>query len=192
MEEFPVIQTERLRLRELMARDITRIVQYANNPKIVEMTLSMPFPYEEKDAVSWLAEANQGFSKQTHYIFAICQLQANEFLGGIGIEVKKRFNRAEMGFWLGEPFWNSGYITEAVAAVLEFGFNDLELNKIIAFHMDKNPASGRVMTKNGMIKEGELVEHIRKDEEYIDVIQYRLTKQEFDRMNTSTDNNRGL
>ncbi|MCW9705831.1 GNAT family N-acetyltransferase [Fodinibius salsisoli] len=182
MKEFPVLETDRLRLRQLMARDIDRIVQYANNPKIEEMTLNMPFPYGEKDAVSWLATAHEGFSEERHYVFGICSLQTDKVMGGIGLKVNKRFNRAELGFWLGEPFWSKGYITEGVEAVLEFGFNELELNKIFAFHMVKNPASGKVMTKNGMVKEAELVEHIRKGEEYIDVVQYRLTRKEFNRM----------
>lgn len=183
MEKFPVLETDRLRLRRPMARDIPRIVQYADNPKIEEMTLSMPYPYREKDAVSWLATANRGFDEKNHYIFAICELPSDEFMGGIGLEINQRFNRGELGFWLGEPFWNNGYITEAVEAILNFGFSKLELNKIIAFHMIKNPASGKVMARNGMIKEGELAEHIRKGEEYIDVVQYRLTSQEFSQSN---------
>ncbi len=183
MEKFPVLETNRLRLRRPMVRDIARIVQYADNPKIEEMTLNMPYPYREKDAITWLETVNRGFDEQKHYIFAICKLPSDELMGGIGLKINQRFNRGELGFWLGEPFWNNGYITEAVQPILDFGFTALELNKVIAFHMDKNPASGRVMTKNGMIKEGELAEHIRKGKEYIDVVQYRLTKQEFNQRN---------
>jgi len=62
---------------------------------------------------------------------------------------------------------------------LEFGFEELGLHKIYAIHLDKNPASGRVMTKNGMIREAKLTDHIKKGDEYFDVIQYRMTKKEF-------------
>jgi RimJ/RimL family protein N-acetyltransferase len=60
--------------------------------------------------------------------------------------------------------------------VLTFGFRQLELNKIYATHFLNNPASGKVMEKNGMVKEGELKEHIRKNGEYLSLVQYRLTQ----------------
>lgn len=185
MKKNPVLETNRLRLRRPMVRDIARIVQYANNPKIEEMTLDMPYPYREKDAISWLATANRGFDEKKHYIFVICEASSDQLMGGIGLEINKRFNRGELGFWLGEPFWNNDYMTEAVQKMLDFGFRILRLNKVIAFHMEKNPASGRVLIKNGMIKEGQLAEHIRKGEKYIDVVQYRLTQKEFDAKNVS-------
>jgi len=103
-----------------------------------------------------------------------------EFIGGVGLRVDKFHNRAELGYWVAEPFWNNGFITEAVTAILEFGFNTLKLNKILATHLVENPASGKVMIKNGMIKEGELVDHYKKDGEYKSVLQYRLTKREFE------------
>jgi len=89
------------------------------------------------------------------------------------------FNRAEVGFWLGEPFWNQGFVAEALELVLRFGFETLGLQKIYAIHLTKNPASGKVLQKNGMIREGKLVDHLREGDEYFDVIQYRLTREEF-------------
>ena len=106
-------------------------------------------------------------------------------MGGIGLRINKRFNRAELGFWLGEPFWNNGYITEAAGAALSFGFEKLGLNKIYATHLPKNPASGKVMQKNGMIREGTLVDHIKKGDQYLSVIQYRLTRAEYKEINRS-------
>jgi RimJ/RimL family protein N-acetyltransferase len=84
-----------------------------------------------------------------------------------------------LGFWLGEPFWNNGYVTEATGKVLQFGFEEIGLQKIFAIHLIDNPASGKVMIKNGMIKEGELVDHLKKGDKYHTVIQYRLTRDEF-------------
>mgnify|MGYP006434173225 CR=1 FL=1 len=72
-----------------------------------------------------------------------------------------------------------GFATEAVREIIKFGFKEVELNKIIATHLLNNPASGKVMAKNGMIKEGELKEHVRKNGEYLSLIQYRLTSNEF-------------
>jgi len=176
---FPIIDTKRIRLRKPAVRDIARIMTLANNPKIEEMTLSFPYPYQEEDAVSWLETANTGFEEKDHYIFAIATLPEDVFIGGIGLEVESDFNRAEVGFWLGEPYWNKGYVTEALGSILKFGFEELSLHKIYAIHLDKNPSSGRVMEKNGMIREAKLVDHIKKGDKYFDVIQYRLTKKEF-------------
>ena len=184
MNNFPSLKTERLRLRALRASDIPRIMSFANNAKVADMTLNIPHPYQEKDAINWISTACEGFEDQSHIIFAIASMKENEFLGGVGLRVNKRFDRAELGFWLGEPFWNRGYVTEAVKRTLQFGFEELDLNKIYATHLPENPASGKVMQKNGMIKEGLLVEHLKKGGHYLDVIQYRLTRREYMEQNS--------
>ncbi len=179
MDTFPTLETDRICLRKPVAADLPRLLDLADNPKIEEMTLSFPYPYKEKDAIWWLNRANEGFEQQNHFVFAIALLPKDEFIGGIGLEINTDFNRAEVGFWLGEPFWNQGFITEALEKVLQFGFETLELQKIYAIHLTKNPASGKVLQKNGMVREGKLADHIRKGGKYFDVIQYRLTKEEF-------------
>lgn len=179
MNSQPVLDTKRLRLRMPAAKDIPRIVEYANHPQISKMTLNIPYPYKEKDAISWINMANQGFEEKNHFVFAICKQADHQFMGGIGLHINTRFNRAEMGFWIGEPFWNQGYVTEAAGEILRFGFKILHLQKIFATHMINNPASEKVMIKNRMIKEGELLNHFKKKDQYYTVIQYRLTKDEF-------------
>ncbi len=69
--------------------------------------------------------------------------------------------------------------TEAVKIILNYGFNTLQLNKIIATHLVENLASGHVMIKNNMKKEGELKEHTKKNGIYHSLVQYRLTKSEY-------------
>lgn len=179
MDTLPVIESKRLRLRMPAVKDIPRIIEFANHPKVAKLTLDIPHPYYEKDAVSWVNIANQGFEDKNHFVFAICGLTNDLFMGGIGLRLNRRFNHAELGFWIGEPFWNKGYVTEAAKQVLKFGFEKIELQKIFAVHLIDNPASGKVLAKNGMIKEGELVDHIRKDDNYLTLIQYRLTRNEY-------------
>ena len=180
MKEYPQLKTERLLLGKILASDIPKIVEYAGNIKIAQNTLNMPHPYAEKDAIFWLNLANEGFANKTKYIFGIRNLATNEFMGGIGIHVNARFNHGELGYWLAEPFWNNGYMSEAVKALLHFGFITLDLHKIFATHLVENPASGKVMIKNGMIKEAELKEHYKKGDEYKSVIQLRLTRKEYE------------
>lgn len=179
MDKFPIIKTDRLRLRKPRIKDIPRIMEYADNPKVADMTLNIPHPYKEEDAIFWLNMAHKGFKEKSKFIFAICLLPTDEFIGGIGLRINEKFNRAELGFWIGEPFWNNGYATEATREVLKFGFKEVNIHKILATHLLNNPASGKVMTKNGMIKEGELKDHIKKGNKYFSLIQYRLTQNEF-------------
>ena len=186
MEHFPEIKTERLILNQPKWNDVPTIVSYANNLKIVENTRSMPHPYFEEDAISWIHMVNQGFKKKNNYMFAVRLQSDGAFVGGIGLTLDVENNRAELGYWMAEPFWNQGYTTEAVSAMLNFGFDTLGLNKIIAVYLTTNSASGKVMIKNGMIKEAEFKEHDIKrdhtieDNEYVSLIQYRLIKSEYE------------
>lgn len=179
MKNYPEIETNRLKLGSISHNDIPKIIEFAGNAKIAETTLNMPHPYQEKDAIFWINMANQGYENKSQYIFAIRLKSTNEFIGGIDIAVNSRFNSGELGYWIAEPFWNNGFATEAVGRMLRFGFENLDLNKIFALHLVDNPASGKVMINNGMIKEGDLKDHIKKDDTYRSLYQYRLTKSEF-------------
>ena len=179
MKKAPVLETQRLCLRKPRAADIPRIVQFADNEKIYEMTMNMPHPYNEEAAIAWINMANEGLKDDSHFIFAIAQKPDDELIGGIGLKVNNRFNRAELGFWLGEPFWNSGFMSEATRAIIRFGFEELDLHKIFAHHMTKNPASGQVMKKNGMRKEGLLEDHVLKDDTHQSLVVYGITKSAF-------------
>ncbi len=185
MNEFPKLTTKRLILDQIKPDDIPDIVTYAGNIKIVENTRTMPHPYFDEDAIAWMNMANEGFKNKDHYIFAIRIKATRNFIGGIGLSLTVSNNRAELGYWLAEPFWNQGFTTEAVNAILKFGFSTLNLNKITAEYLSTNTASGKVMIKNGMTKEGELKNHDIKrghsvaDNAYVSLIQYRILKSEY-------------
>lgn len=179
MKPFPTLETGRLVLNELQAGDLPRIVEYAADPGIAQYTLNIPHPYAEKDAIYWLNAVYQGFKEGTQHVFAIRLKPGLEFIGGIGLVITRRFHRAEIGYWVGKPFWNNGYTSEAMKPIIEYGFQKLNLNKIYAIHLQENMASGQVMEKNGMQREGFLKEHVFKKGTYHNVIQYGLTKQDF-------------
>lgn len=175
------LESKRLILNSLSYKDIPKIIDYANNPKISDNVINIPFPYFEKDAIFWINLANQGRKSGEVYNFALRLKEDKnlDFIGGIGLMLEPKHNRAELGYWIAEPFWNKGLMSEAVEKILEFGFETLELNKIIANHFLANPASGKIMIKNKMIKEAEIKEHFKKGDSYLDIIQYRLTKEEY-------------
>lgn len=179
MNAFPKLETKRLFLTELKREDIPQIVRHASNKNISHFTQNIPFPYAEKDAANWVNLATEGFNKGTNLIFGIRLKPTNQFIGGIGLTIVPKSNRAEIGYWIAEPFWNKGYTTEATASILAYGFNHLNLNKITSSHFANNQASGKVMSKNGMLKEGELKKHILKNNVYHDLIVYGLTKEQY-------------
>lgn len=179
MERFPSIETGRLLLNRLTHEDVPLIARFANNINIADRTLNLPHPYAEKDALFWISMAEHGFKAATNFIFAIRLKPSNDFIGGIGLSLEPAFSRAEIGYWVAEPYWNQGFATEALAAMIRFGFEELQLNKLCASHFRINPASGKVMEKCGMFKEGELKEQVKKREIYHDLIVYGLTKNDF-------------
>ena len=185
MSKPVTILTERLSLGAILATDIPSIIKYAGDVKVAEQLLNLPHPYYEKDAIFWLNLAHQGWQDQSKYIFGIRLQATQELVGGIGLHVESSYDRAELGYWIGVPFWGQGYMSEAIATILKFGFREAGLNKIFAIHYMDNPASGKVMIKNGMIKEGELKEHIKVKGAYKNIAQYGLTKTTYEAMNLS-------
>lgn len=183
MSSFPQLSTNRLTLRKVQAADLPFLIKYANNKTISNNLLNIPHPYKEEDAIFWMNFVLQGFKNKERYVFAIGLNETGEFIGAVGLHLNGRHDGAEMGYWLGEPFWGKGLMTEAVKAVLQFGFDELALNKIYATHFSNNIASGKVMIANGMTKEGELKDHYKVDSVYESVIQYRLLKQEYEELN---------
>ena len=99
------------------------------------------------------------------------------YAGLIGCDADNR--RAEAGYWLGEPYWGRGYATEALGALLAFAFTTLELNRVGARHFGSNPASGRVMEKCGMRREGVLREYILKNGAFEDAVCCGILKSEW-------------
>lgn len=173
------LTTSRLLLRPPGLEDVPAIVKYANSKKIADFTLNVPHPYFEKDAVHFISAVLKSNERGEGSTFAIVLQDTREFIGCIGLKIEKKYNHAEMGYWLGEPFWNRGYVTEAIGAVLEHGFDKLHLHKIYAHHMEENAGSGKVMLKNGMKQEGVLKEHILKNGKYKTMILYGILASEY-------------
>jgi RimJ/RimL family protein N-acetyltransferase len=164
---FPILHTERLKLRKLEVEDIPSLVRYADNKKISDRILNMPYPYREPDAAFRMGYVNKGFKDKVRFVFSIIRKENNEFIGEISLHLSKDAQRAELGYWLGEPYWGCGMMTEAVKAVLQFGFDKLDLSAVYASSNKDNQASARVLEKNGM-----KIAHIRGN-----VIEHFISKE---------------
>jgi RimJ/RimL family protein N-acetyltransferase len=139
---IPVLKTDRLVLRALCQRDVPVIVQLASDRRVAENTARIPHPYAADEAEQFVAQANRQNDSAT---FAITL--NGSLIGACGIDVRQ--DGAELGYWLGVPFWGYGYATEAVRAVIDYGFGALGYEVLHSGARVSNPASRRVLEKCG-------------------------------------------
>lgn len=176
----PVLKTKRLKLRPFSLEDAGEVQQLAGDRDVASTTLLIPHPYPDGAAETWIRSHSDLFQKRKNVVFAITCTEDARLLGAIGLVIQSIHNRAELGYWVGKPHWGKGYCTEAARAVLAFGFIELELNRIYAHHMQRNPGSGRVMEKLGMRYEGLMRQHFKKWGQFEDILAYGLLREEFD------------
>ena len=175
MNKFPTLSTERLVLSQPIVSDLEDVVfQMNSTSEISENTLTLPFPYHKQHADYWFQMAEFSFQKKEAFIFGIREKENLKLIGAIGLHLDIENHKAEVGYWLGKSFWNKGYVSEALQAVLKFGFEELKLNKIYASYFHHNPASGKVLEKNGFVFEAELKQEILKNGKYLDLFRYAL------------------
>lgn len=146
---FPLLHTPRLKLRKIDIDDISSLLKYGNNQKISKYVLNIPYPYTEPDAVFRISYVVQGFNKKSRFVFSIVLKESQEFIGEISLHHMDDGKSAQLAYWLGEPFWNRGIVTEAIEAIVAFGFEKLNLTLIFAECHIENLASQKVLEKNG-------------------------------------------
>lgn len=110
------------------------------------------------------------------YEFAITDRVKGDLYGAIALSNNQNFRNGEIAYWIGEEFWGHGFATEAAQAILDFAFLEKEYHKVFARYFKSNPASGRIMQKLGMKEEGILLDQVRKENQYQDLIYYGLIK----------------
>ena len=183
MMTYPRLQTERLLLRGFRPADAPAVRELAGAFEVAKTTLNIPHPYKESMAEAWISTHQEDFEAGRSLIFALTLAEQQQLIGAMGLIITSRYNRAELGYWVGKPYWGHGYATEAAAAVLRFGFQELNLNKIHASHMSHNPASGRVMQKIGMQQEGLLQQHALKWDQFVDLAVYGILATDWRQIN---------
>lgn len=173
----PSFQTDRLTLRPYQMSDAPQVQQLASHPLIAATTLRIPHPYEEGMAEAWIASTQERWAAGDGYHFAIVLRETAELIGSIGLTVQREWERAELGYWIGVPYWGRGYATEAAKETLRYGFRELGLHRIHASVFANNPASARVLEKAGLVYEGRHVQSIKKSGEFLDTLTYAQVQQ---------------
>lgn len=170
----------KLRLNQVLLRDWRpgdedSLARYANNRNVwINLRDRFPHPYTLADAEGWIEGPGQT-SPQTQFAIVL----DGEAIGGVGFELREDIFRrsAEIGYWLGEPFWGRGIATEVLRAITEYALKNFDLCRIEAGVFEWNPASMRVLEKAGYVLEARLRQSITKNGQTIDQFLYAMVRE---------------
>ena len=161
-------------VRSWEAADVPSLVQHATNRKIwLNLRDRFPHPYTKADGQKFI-RASRDMHPETFFAIAV----DSRAVGGIGFVLQSDVDRmsAEVGYWLGEPFWGRGIATEAVRAVSQYAFESFDLCRLEAGVFEWNPASMRVLEKAGYSREGRTRLSVTKDGRTGDHVLYGLVR----------------
>ena len=178
MSELPTIQTKRLLLRPFTLDHAPDTQRLAGDREVAATTLTIPHPYPDGAAQTWIATHAGRYQRGEALPLAITRRMEGDLVGAIGLDISRVHAHAELGYWIAREHWGNGFATEAAAAVVAYGFGELGLERIHAHYMHGNPASGRVLAKIGMREEGRLRRHICKWGVFVDMVWCGMLKDE--------------
>ncbi len=165
-----------MKIRSFKNTDAEQIAKLLNNKKIWDNLRDyIPSPYLIDDAREFITLC-QSEKPQNTFVIDIEGLA----VGVISLTVQSDIYRksAELGYWLGEPFWNNGYVTQAIEKIIDYGFNKLDLIRIYAGVFEHNKASQRVLEKTGFEFECVFKKSIIKNDIILDEYRYSIIKEE--------------
>lgn len=161
-------------LRPWQITDAASLAKYANNASIAKnLTDAFPHPYGMENALAFIKMAS---ASDPVTIFAI---EINgEACGGIGLHPQHDIHRmnAELGYWLAEPYWGHGIITQAILQIVDFGFKTLPVDRIFARPFGSNQGSQKALEKAGFVLEARLKNTLFKNGKYEDELIYAVRR----------------
>jgi len=176
---IPTLETKRLILRGITIKDTADMYEYSQDLAVTKYLLwkEHQSQNETKSHISFLEKK---YASGEFYDWGITLKETGKFIGTVGFsDINTDHRRGEIGYVLNPAFWNKGIAAEAAAAVIEFGFFDLDLNRIEARHMDGNNASAAVMKKCGMTYDGTLEKYMFVKNEFKTIHVYSVLKENY-------------
>ncbi|WP_449536417.1 GNAT family N-acetyltransferase [Ferdinandcohnia sp. Marseille-Q9671] len=178
---FPVIETDRLILRQITKDDAESILVYLSNKDVMKHYGLEPFTSidEALDEVSWYQSI---FEKKTGIRWGITLKEEGTVIGSCGfLNIAQQHSRSEVGFELSKEYWGKGIASEALEAVITYGFEQLNLQRIQALIEPPNTSSQRLVESKGFIKEGLLRSYEFTCGKFDDLLMYSMLKQDYER-----------
>lgn len=171
----PTLTSSNLTLRPFCMSDVERVQNLVNDERIADVTAHIPHPYSVDDAIDWISKHETLWNKRELAVFAIERNSDNILVGAISLmELNKP--TAELGYWIGVGYWGKGYATEAAQLIVRFGLEELQLKRIFAHHLSRNPASGKVLTKAGFTYLGKNFATCGYKKHQEDVAEYEIVR----------------
>ncbi|AFY92282.1 GNAT family N-acetyltransferase [Chamaesiphon minutus] len=180
MLDRSILETTRLILRPLSLADVPSLQSVSGVRKIADTMISIPHPYPDGEAERYIQRQISELEAGHAFTFAIDRQPDREFSGIIEIrDIDREHAQAELSFWLATELWGRGYMSEAIQPIIRFGFETLDLNRLYAYHMVRNPGSGKVLAKNGFTQEGVLRQRVYKWGVFEDVKIWAMLRQDW-------------
>lgn len=174
-----VLQGEALLMRPLTSDDSADIHALVQAKAIGENTF-VPVPYPPEAAEEFTRTRRELWEKDEAYVFGIIEREGGRFAGCMGMHPVYEHFRAEVGYWIGQPYWGRGLASEALRLLIQFGFMTLKLNRVEAGHFEHNVASGRVMQKAGMRYEGLRRQFVWHRDRFRDLHWYAILREDYE------------
>ena len=173
---FPCLETERLTLREVRDSDVNEMFRLRSDPRILEF-LDRKADETLEDVAIFIRRITESRLKNEDITWAICKKGEDKLLGDICYwRLVPEHHRAEIGYAMQPEHWGNGIITEAVRAVVDYGFNVMNLHSIEANVNPTNASSIKVLEKNGFVREGYFKENYYYSGQFLDSAIYSLVK----------------
>ena len=180
-DQLPTITTQRLRLRWLTSDDVPALFSIFGDPDVCRYW-SRPALGDVAAAAALQQEISQLFAERSLFQWGIAEIESNRVIGTCTLAgLSSQHKRAEIGFALARHGWGHGYVTEAVTALLAFGFDTLQLHRIEADVDPRNYRSIAVLERVGFEQEGYLRERYHLNGEVQDALFYGLLHADFAR-----------
>lgn len=145
----PILETERLILRPIAMEDAPVLQDLFNNWNIIKnLGIQVPWPYPDDGEVDFIKSQMPQIEKGETFVWVLTHKETKALMGQVDFRLKDK-DRDNRGFWLGEPHWGNGYMSEAVAAVNDFIFSELGIEEFYVLNHASNEASRRVKEKTG-------------------------------------------
>jgi [ribosomal protein S5]-alanine N-acetyltransferase len=187
MRELPRLVTERLVLRPFDLADGPVVERLAGAREVADTTLTIPHPYPVGGGAQWIATHAVAWERGNNLALAVCdKTPSGELLGAVSLQVSAAHSHGEIGYWIRVASWGNGFATEAARAVLGYAFAHLTLHRVQGRQFTRNAASGRVLQKVGMQREGTHRDAYRRWDRFEDVAVYAVLAPEWGLANQPT------